>query len=349
MHQDGEVTRQRLHRLPKTELHVHLDGSLRAATLIELARERHIELPVQDEDALRDFMRVEDARDLVDYLKRFDVTLSVMQTADALDRIAYELVIDAAAENVRYLEARFSPVLNTREGLTMHGAVEATLAGLRRAENETGTRTAVIVCALRHMTPETSLALARVAADFKDRGVVAFDLAGPEKGFPPSAHREAFRFAARANLGVTVHAGEAFGAASIREAVHECRANRIGHGTRLFEDTALMTYMADFRVPLEICITSNVQTRVTPDFASHPVRRYFDAGLVITLNTDNRLMSGTTVTDEYLRAAEHMRFTWTELVRVALMGFESAFLPHAEKQTLLARTRREIEALNARV
>jgi adenosine deaminase len=343
---DTALTREQLRRLPKTDLHVHLDGSLRPSTLIDLALEYDRMLPARDEQSLADYMRVDDARDLVDYLKRFDTTISVMQTAAALDRIAHELVLDAAAENVRYLETRFSPVLNTREGLTMHGAVEAALAGLRRGERETGMRTGVIICALRHMSPETSLSLARVAADFKGRGVVAFDLAGPERGFPPSAHRDAFRFAARANLGVTVHAGEAFGPASIREAIHECRANRIGHGTRLFEDPELMGYVRDFRVPIEICLTSNVQTRVTETFSQHPVRRYFDAGVVTTLNTDNRLMSGTTVTDEYLRAHQHLGFSLQELAAVALMGFESAFLPLKEKKELLNRVRDELRALS---
>jgi adenosine deaminase len=340
------VTRERLHRLPKTELHCHLDGSLRPATLVELARAYGRDLPETDPDRLRDFMVVDDAQDLVDYLKRFDITLSVMQTSEAIDRIAYELAIDNAAENVRYLETRFSPVLNTRAGLTMHGAVEAALAGLRRAEAETGIRTAVIICALRHMSAETSLSLARVAADFRGIGVVAFDLAGPERGFPPSAHREAFRFAARANLGITVHAGEAFGAASIREAVHECRANRIGHGTRLYEDPALLAYVNDFRVPIEICLTSNVQTKVAETFDQHPLGRYFEHGLVVSLATDNRLMSGTTVTEEFWRAHESLGFDWPALCRIAEMGFEAAFLPHAAKLEMLQQVRTEIASLS---
>jgi len=340
------VTRERLHRLPKTELHCHLDGSLRPSTLLELAHAYGRPLPVDEEDALRDFMVVNDARDLVDYLKRFDITLSIMQTSEAIDRIAYELAIDNAAENVRYLETRFSPVLNTREGLTMHGAVEAALAGLRRAEQETGIRTNVIICALRHMSADTSLSLARVAADFRGIGVVAFDLAGPERGFPPSAHREAFRFAARSNLGITVHAGEAFGAASIREAVHECRANRIGHGTRLYEDPALLGYVNDFRIPIEICLTSNVQTRVTESFDQHPLRRYFQDGLVLSLTTDNRLMSGTTVTEEYWRAHESLGLDWPALCRIAEMGFEAAFLPHGAKTDLLDRVRAELTSLS---
>lgn len=338
------VSRDLLQRLPKTDLHVHLDGSLRPETLIELAREYRQPLPADDPESLREHMYVRDARNLVDYLARFDITLSVLQTTDALDRVAYELAEDAARENVRYMEVRYSPVLNTREGLSLREVVEASLRGLHRAADDFGIRTNLIICALRQMSPETSVELARVAADFKDRGVVAFDLAGPEYDHPPKKHEAAFRNAAHANLGITVHAGEAFGPASIGQALHDCGANRIGHGTRLHEDAELMRYVNDFRIPLEICLTSNVQTRVVDSLATHPAKKYFDDGLLITLNSDNRLMSATTVTDEYLHAHEHLGLGWSELTRIARMGFESAFLPWAEKRTLLAEVDAEIQA-----
>jgi adenosine deaminase len=341
-----KVTRELLHALPKADLHVHLDGSLRPETLIELARAYDQPIPSFDAEVLRDHMYVRDARNLVDYLARFETTLSVLQTAEALDRVAYELAEDAARENVRYMEVRFSPVLNSRERLTMEEVVEATLRGLERARRDFGIRTSVIICALRHMDPSTSLELARVAIEFKNRGVVAFDLAGPEYDFPPKKHIAAFRLAAHANLGLTVHAGEAFGPDSIRQALHDCHAKRIGHATRLFEDADLMAYINDFRIPLEICLTSNVQTRATPTFADHPARSYFDEGLVITLNTDNRLMSGTTMTEEFARAHEHLRFTWEELCTITRMGFESAFLAHAEKQSLLSTIDAEILAIS---
>lgn len=338
------VTRDLLHRLPKTDLHVHLDGSLRPDTLIELAHEYHRPLPAEDTESLREHMYVRDARNLVDYLARFDITLSVLQTADALDRVAYELAEDAARENVRYMEVRYSPVLNTREGLSLHEVVEASLRGLNRAAQDLDIRASIIICALRQMSPETSVELARLAADFKDRGVVAFDLAGPEYDHPPKKHAEAFRVAGYANLGITVHAGEAFGPDSIRQALHDCGANRIGHGTRLYEDAELMRYVNDFRIPLEICLTSNVQTRVVDSLAAHPARKYFNHGLVITLNTDNRLMSGTTVTDEYARAHEQLGFGWSELTAIARMGFESAFLPWPAKRTLLEEVDAELQA-----
>ena len=337
----------RLHRLPKTDLHIHLDGSIRPATLIELADARGRSLPTRDAEALASYMHVTDARDLVDYLARFEITLSVLQSAESLERVAFELVEDAAAENVRYMEVRFSPILNTREGLDVHAVVDAVLAGLRRGEAAAGTRTALIICALRNFDPVTSIGLAQVAVDFKGRGVVAFDLAGPERGHPPAAHREAFRLAARASLPVTVHAGEAFGPESIHQALHDCGARRIGHGTRLCEDPALMDYVNDFRIPIEICLTSNVQTRVAEDFAAHPLRRFFDAGMVVSLNTDNRLMSATTMTDEFWRAHRHLGLDWTQLTEIALMGFNTAFLPHRERTGLVAAVRQEIAELGA--
>ena len=336
---------QRLQRLPKAELHVHLDGSLRPTTLLELAREHGLALPVTDPDALGRYMHVTDARDLLDYLDRFNITLAVMQSAAALERIAFELAEDSARENVRYLEVRFCPVLNTHGGLTSHDAVEAALRGLRRAEKELGIRAGLIVCALRSLDPQVSFEMARVAVDFRDRGVVAFDLAGAENGNPPSEHIQAFQYAADANLAITIHAGEAYGTPSIHEAVHYCHARRIGHGTRLFEDPELMGFINDFRIPLEICLTSNAQTRAVATVAEHPLRLYYDQGLVVSLNTDNRLMSGTTLTDEYRLAHAELGFDWPELCQLALLSFESAFLPWAEKQALVDEVRAEMATL----
>jgi adenosine deaminase len=334
--------RERLFRMPKAELHVHLDGSLRPGTMLELAAATGVRMPAAEAEALREFMYVREARDLVEYLERFEVTLSVMQSADALERIAYELAEDLAAENVRYAEIRYSPILNTRGGLALEEAVEAPLRGLRRAEREFGIRTGVIICAIRNMDPAVSLALADLAVAFRGSGVVAFDLAGAERGHPPETHRAAFARVRGANMGVTIHAGEAFGPESIHQALHLCGAHRIGHGTRLSEDPELMNYVRDFRVPLEVCLTSNVQTRAVERFEDHPLRAYFDEGLALSLNTDNRLMSATSVTEEYWRAHEHLRFTWDELTRLAVMSFEGAFLPWDEKRALIERVRREL-------
>jgi len=342
-----QVTRELLERLPKADLHVHLDGSLRPETMIELAREYGKPLPAWDAEELRKAMHVQDASSLVDYLARFEITLSVMQTVEALERTAYELAEDAARENVRYMEVRYSPILHTREGLPLTETVDAPLRGLRRAERDFGIRTALIICGIRNMSVEISEELANLTVAYKNRGVVAFDLAGAEYNYPAKKHKKAFYTVINHNMATTIHAGEAYGPASIHQALHYCQANRIGHGTRLYEDPDLMQYVNDFRIPLEICLTSNVQTRAVPSFEAHPLRLYYDEGLVVTINTDNRLMSATTVTEEYWRAHRYLGFTWEELCHIAIMGFESAFLHYQEKVALVEEVKEEIDRLTA--
>ena len=341
----SSIDRELLRRLPKAELHCHLDGSLRPSTLLELADEHDVALPTRTADALRDYMRVSNAASLEDYLERFEVTLSVMQTADALERISYELAEDAAAEGVRYLEVRFAPVLNVRRGLSLGDVLDASLRGLERATARHRIIPRVIVTALRNMSPDFSRELASLAVAYRDRGVVGFDLAGAERGHPAAQHAAAFRYAREHDLACTCHAGEGDDASSVRQAVHVCGANRIGHATRLVEDESLAQYVNDRRIPLEICLTSNVQTRATARYETHPLRRYFDRGMNVVLNTDNRLMSDTTLTDEYELAATHLGFTFDELCEVARNGFASAFLPWEERRQLLEDVEREITAL----
>ena len=339
------VTRELLRRLPKAELHVHLDGSIRPATLIELGREYRVPMPADDPDALASYMHVSDAASLEEYLDRFAITLSVLQHADALDRVAYELAADAAAEGTRYIEVRYSPILNVRAGLALGDVVEAPLRGLERAEREHGIVGRLIVCAIRNMTPDTSLELAKLAVAYRDRGVAGFDLAGAERGFPASEHAEAFAHARAHDMACTCHAGEGDGAASVREALHACGAHRIGHGTRLREDPTLVQYVADRRIGIEICLTSNVQTRAAAAYETHPLRDYFEAGLLVSLNTDNRLMSATTLVEEYALAAERLEFDFDDLARLALNGFEAAFLPFEERRRLMAAAEAEIAVL----
>jgi adenosine deaminase len=341
------ITRELLHRLPKTDLHVHLDGSLRPATMLELARDAGVALPTGDAASLGAWMKVADGVGLVEYLKRFEITLELMQTAPAIERIAFELAGDAAVENVRYMEVRFCPELNTHGGLSADEVVDAALSGLRRAEAEHDISTALIICGLRNLPVQVSIAMAELAVAYRDRGVVAFDLAGAERGHPPIDHQPAFQIAADANMPVTIHAGEAFGPASIHQALHSCNARRIGHGTRLWEDSELMRFVNDFRIPIEICLSSNVQTHAAPSLEEHPLRLFYDQGLVVHLNTDNRLMTDTTVTDEFLRAHEALGFDWDELCEMAVMGFESAFLPWQEKTALVAAAREEIRGVTA--
>ena len=341
------LDRATLLRLPKAELHCHLDGSVRPETLLDLATQHGVTMPRADAASLREYMTVRDARNLEDYLARFETTLSVMQRADAIERIAYELAEDAYRDGVLYIEVRFAPVLNVRQGLTVEKVVEAAARGLARAEKEFGIIGRVIVTALRNLSPDISLELAHLAVAYRARGVAGFDLAGSEAGHPASRHAKAFDYARSHDMACTCHAGEGDGGQSVREAVHVCGAHRIGHGTRLFEDPSLMDYVNDRRIPIEICLTSNIQTRAATSYESHPVRRYYDAGLNIVLNTDNRLMSATTLTDEYMHAAQHIGFTFADLARIAVNSFESAFLPWKERQALISGARHMIAELEA--
>ena len=339
------LTRELLARLPKAELHVHLDGSLRPATMLELARAARVELPVREAGALRRWMVVDHARDLEEFLQRFELTIQLLQTPEAIERVAYEMVEDAAADHLRLLEVRYCPRLSTRHGLTMDEVLAAERRGLERGERDFGVRTGIINCALRHDPPEASLAIAEASLRWRGRGVVAFDLAGGEAGRPPGRHREAFDAAALGGLHVTVHAGEAAGPESIREALTLCHAERIGHGTRLHEDPALEDYVRDRRVPLEVNLTSNLQTRVVARAADHPVRRYLDRGIAVTLCTDSWLMCGVSLTDEYDLARRELGLTREEVDRMLLQGFAAAFLPWPEKERLLAGVRAELADL----
>ena len=281
----------------------------------------------------------------MDYLRVFDITLKLMQEKDELTRIAYELAADAHAENVRYMEVRYSPLLHTRQGLEYDEIVAAVQAGLNRARRQYGIITGQIICGIRHISPQSSLELAELAVRWKGRGVVGFDLAGAEKDFPAKDHLEAFYKCLNNNVNLTIHAGEAFGAPSIHQALHYCRAHRIGHGTHLIEDPDLMQWVNDHRIPVEICLASNLQTKAIPDYASHPIRRFMEEGLRVTLNTDNRLVSGTTVTNEYRLAVENYDLNQDEVLGLVMNGFKSAFLPLRDKVQLVEQVLAEFAAL----
>jgi adenosine deaminase len=336
-----------LRRIPKAELHCHLDGSVRPSTLLELGRKYGVPMPEQSADALAEHMYVRDARHLEDYLTRFDVTLAVMQSEGSIERISFELGEDAAADGVRYIEVRWAPVLNRQRGLSLEAAVEASLRGLARAQAAYGIVGRMIICGLRHLPPAVSLELARLAVAFQGKGVVGFDLAGGEAGHPASAHRAAFRHAHEHGMFCTCHAGEGAGPESVADAVHVCGAQRIGHGTRLIEDPRLTDELAEKGIAIEACLTSNVQTHAAKDYESHPLRAYFERGMRVTLNTDNRLMSGTTLTAEYAHAAKELHFSLDELCTLARNGFECAFLPDDERRALLAGVDREFALLRA--
>ena len=313
---DVEVTDALLHALPKTDLHCHLDGSLRLRTMLELAEEQGIRLPADSEDGLAKSMKIGQRHgSLEEYLKGFDITLSVLQTEEALYRAAYELAIDAAAENCRLIEVRYAPVLHIcRRDSSPPWWWRRSSRGCARPPARTGSSPACWCAASATSSPDTSLRLAELSVAYKNRGVLGFDLAGAEHGNPAKDHQQAFQLILNNNINCTVHAGEAYGPPSIAQALHYCGAHRIGHGVRLRENGDLLNYVNDHRIPIECCPSCNVQTRAVAETASHPFKFYLDFGIRVTINTDNRLITNTTVTKELMLA--HRRWasrsrTWS--------------------------------------
>jgi adenosine deaminase len=347
--QRASIPLELIEKLPKADLHVHLDGSLRLSTILDLAERERIELPAADPERLRAAMRLgENCGSLVEYLKAFDVTLRVMQSEDSLRRIAYELAEDAANENVRYMEVRYAPMLHTRRGLKLTTVVESVLEGLRAAQERHGIESNVIICGIRNVSAEHSLEMAELAVAYKGRGVVGFDLAGAEYDHPAKHHRAAFQLVRDNNINVTIHAGEAYGPESIAQAIHVCGAHRIGHGCRLRENGDLLHYVADHRIPLEICPSSNVQTGAIRNLESHPLKLYKDLGLRVTVNTDNRLVTDTTVSKELWLCHTRMGLDLADLRQIVLNGFKSAFLPFHVKQQYLRKVSDELTELCGR-
>lgn len=335
-----------IRRLPKTDIHCHLDGCLRPKTVLELAEEQGVKLPTRDLGKLTRLLQAgKRTRNLGDYLKIFDLTLSVMQEKEALYRIAYELAEDAAHENLRHLEVRYAPILHRKRKLAWEDIVDPVIAGLRDAGVKYKLSTGVIICGIRSMDPKVSVQLAELTVAYKGKGVLAFDLAGQEKDYPAKAHRDAFQIILKHNINSTVHAGEAFGAASIGQALHYCGAHRIGHGTRLREDPDLMRYVNDHRIPLEVCLSSNVQTRNVPTIKAHPFHFYFKQGLRVTLNTDSRLISATTVSEEIALAARAYQLNPYEVKRIIINGFKSSFMPYAQKARMLREVNLDIDRI----
>src|SRR5580704_469221 len=343
-----EIPLELLQRLPKTDLHCHLDGSLRLDTVIDLARTQRVKLPTFDRGELFGMLYAgESVTSLDDYLRAFDITLSVLQTEAALERVSYELAEDAHRENVRYIEVRYSPLLHIREGLRPAQVVEAVLRGLRTAKRELGIRYGVILCAIRSQPAEQSLRIAELCVAFKNRGVVAFDLAGSEINNPAKVHRAAFQLVIDNNINCTAHAGESFGPDSVHQAIHKCGAHRIGHGTRLIESGDLLNFVNDHRIPLEVCPSSNVQTRAAASWEAHPVDFYVDYGLRITINTDNRLMSDTTASKELHLCHSYFGWSLDTIKDIIISGFKSAFMPYREKADLVAEITRELAGFEA--
>ena len=338
------ISKELLLQLPKVELHCHLDGSLRVNSILDQAKIDHIKLPFKNYDDLTAYFKIGENRgSLEDYIRRFDITLRVMQTPKALSRFTYELIEDVSRENVRYIEVRYSPMLHTMKGMALEEALESVRKGLKRGEKDFGVKSGIIVCGIRHISPEASLKLADLAVRYKNRGVVGFDLAGSEENFPAKEHREAFYLIRNNNVNATIHAGEAYGPSSIHQAIHQCGANRIGHGTRLKENKNLMDYVIDHRITLEICLTSNWQTRSVRSLHYHPLKYYYQKGMRVTLNTDNRLISDTTLTKEFFLAHRLYQFSLNDFREITIIAMKSAFLRHKDRVKMIKTIAGEFE------
>src|SRR6266511_3061963 len=336
-------------RAPKALLHDHLDGGLRPATVLELAEPVGHRLPADDPVALQLwFESAADSGSLERYLETFTHTVAVMQTTEALHRVAYECALDLAADGVVYAEVRFAPEQHLSRGLSLDEAVEAVLAGFRDGSAEaaqagTPIRTATLLTAMRHAA--RSMEIAELAVRYRDLGVVGFDIAGAEAGYPPTRHLDAFEYLQRENFHFTIHAGEAFGLPSIWQAIQWCGADRLGHGVRIVDDITgsdpepvlgrLAAYVRDKRIPLELCPSSNVQTGAAPSIGEHPIGLLHDLRFRVTVNTDNRLMSGTSMAREMALLVEAFGYGWSELQWFTVNAMKSAFIPFDERLVLI--------------
>lgn len=336
-------TEEIIRQVPKVLLHDHLDGGLRPQTIIDLAKEiKYKKLPTTDAGELGEwFHRGANKGNLVEYLQGFEHTIAVMQTKEALQRIAYEMMEDMKNDGVYYVETRFAPIFHTQKGLYYEDILTAIIEGLEKGKSDFGVGYGIILCGMRNMN--RSLEIAELAVNFRNQGVVGFDLAGEEGGFPPKKHVEAFQYIKRENFNITIHAGEAFGKESIWQAIQYCGAHRIGHATRLIEDMVfdkdmnvvglgdLAQYILNTRLPLEICLLSNVHTGAVDKIENHPFIHFYKEKFRVFLNTDDRLMSNTTLTKEYLTATELFGLNLDDVEKLNINAMKSSFLPYKER------------------
>lgn len=335
-----------LRSLPKVLLHEHLDGGLRPQTVIDLAVENGYQgLPTSHPDELAAwFHRGAQRGSLPEYLEGFMHTCGVMQTRASIERVAFEFIEDMFHDGVVYAECRFAPCFHMERGLTPEAVVQAAIDGFNRGQEKYGVAWGLILCGMRHLTD--SLEWAELAISFRHRGVVGFDLAGEEAGYPPKKHVAAFEAIQRANFYSTLHAGEAFGVASIWQALQLCGAHRLGHATRLTDDMTIVDgkivklgtlaqYILDRRIPLEMCLSSNVHTGAVRSMSEHPFRLYFERGFRVTLNTDDRLMSDTSMTKEFGIAVEEFGLGVKDLEKISVNAMKSAFAYFDERLALI--------------
>lgn len=324
-------------RLPKVDLHRHLEAAgMEPDVVIRLARKYGVELPSYDPETLRPHLQItETDKTLLDFLKKFDTIGKMFVNKDIIEEISYESVALAARDNVKYLELRFSPMYMAQtHGLPLDEVTQAVVDGVKRGSEEFGLPTGLIMIVERQMGVEKARAVEKLAEGFKDRGVVALDLANDEFHFPPGPYAEVFQDARKAGLKVTVHAGEAAGPENVRTSIEQLGADRIGHGVRTYQDAMVEQLVRQMGIPLELCPTSNVQTGAVSRLADHPLKRYYDQGIKVTLNTDDPSISGITLSDEMVKVVRQFGFSLADLERMVQNGVEAAFLPEAQRKEL---------------
>ncbi|WP_433329037.1 adenosine deaminase [Spirillospora sp. CA-294931] len=345
---DDRPTLDAIRRAPKVLLHDHLDGGLRPETIVDLARESgYGDLPTRDPAQLGAwFAEMSNSGSLERYLETFSHTVGVMQSAEALERVAYECAEDLARDGVVYAEVRYAPELHLGGGLSLEQVVEAVLKGFADGGRDHGVQVGALVTAMRHQA--RSMEIAELAVRYRDVGVVGFDIAGAEAGYPPTRHLDAFEYLQRENAHFTIHAGEGFGLPSIWQAIQWCGADRLGHGVRIIDDIVvadgqapelgrLADYVRDKRIPLEMCPTSNIQTGAAKSIAEHPIGLLRQLSFRVTVNTDNRLMSGTSLSQEFAKLVDAFGYGWDDLQWFTVNAMKSAFIGFTERLELINR------------
>ncbi|URZ01988.1 adenosine deaminase [Clostridium felsineum] len=328
--------RNQIINLPKVELHCHLDGSLRPETVFDLCLKENIEIPYKNIDDIKKVLEISDTcNSLKEYLEKFSLPVNVMQKKENIYRVTLELLEDAKKDGIEHIEIRFAPFQHMNKGLSENDVVEAALEALKDGNKKFNIHSGLILCSLRHEPVDSSINLVKLALGYQNQGVCAVDLAGNESDFPPEIHKKAFDLAYDKSLKITIHAGETGIAENILKSIRLLHANRIGHGIFAYKDKKTLEYLIENEIPLEMCPKSNLDTKAINDYAKHPFKDYFNAGVKVTLNTDNRTVSNVSLVDEYLNLINILGFNMDEIKVVIKNGIEAAFISNELKANLL--------------
>lgn len=323
-----------LNDIPKTDLHCHLDGSIRPGTMIDIAKKDNINIPCYDLKNFESYVKVpEKCPSLKTYLNKFDIPIKIMQSYDNIYRVTLELIEDAAKLNICYIEIRFAPFNHTTK-LKADEVIKAALEAVKYGRKKYGVISNLILCAMRHEPSEKSKELVNIAKDFLGMGVSAVDLAGNEADFPPEIHKEAFHMAKYYGLHRTVHAGETGNPENITKSINILNAERIGHGVSAFKDNSVVEYLKERKIPLEVCITSNVNTSAVNSYKDHPVKSYLDHGIIITINTDNTTVSNTDIINEFKHLVKYQNFSFNDIKKVIKNSIAYSFANKEDKDIL---------------